>query len=129
MNEKHHQQRKGMSDLSHYTEFAPSSYLRRKRKQTEIRTGWMLVLSLHGTSYRESRRPSESVARCEAQTGLPEEMGEPQRRQRGIYKTIRKIMDYGGYMGAIIGLIIGLVIGTTFGIMITALIAVNGGDK
>lgn len=56
-------------------------------------------------------------------------MGEPQRRQRGIYKEIRKIMDIGGYMGGIIGLIIGLVIGTTFGIMITALIAVNGGDK
>lgn len=56
-------------------------------------------------------------------------MGEPKRRQRGIHQEIWKIMDIGGYMGAIIGLIIGLVIGTTFGIMITALIAVNGGDK
>lgn len=56
-------------------------------------------------------------------------MGEPQRRQRGIHKEIRKIMDYGGNMGGIIGLIIGLVIGTMFGVMLTALIAVNGGEK
>lgn len=89
----------------------------------------MLVLSLHRTSYRITRCSSESFSGCEAQTGLSEEMGEPKRRQRGIHQEIWKIMDIGGYMGAIIGLIIGLVIGTTFGIMITALIAVNGGDK